>query len=64
MLGVTHCFKVLIVYNFRMEDKMLLKDLLFNEIQVRRIAGEIQREFSEFKTDVFVKKVLGRFKEL
>ncbi len=47
-----------------MTEKVLLKDLLFNQSKVEQIAGEIRRVYSSFNTDEFVRNVVAKFPEL
>ncbi len=47
-----------------MTEKILLKDLLFNEAKVELVAGEIQDVYPLFKKDEFVRAVLKKFPEL
>lgn len=47
-----------------MAEKFLLKDLLFNQAKVEQIAGEIQRVYSSFNTNEFVREVVAKFPEL
>jgi len=46
-----------------MASKILLKDLLFNERKVEKVAHEIQHVFPSFKPDNFVKVVVTGFRE-
>jgi len=47
-----------------MSEKVLLKELLFNSAKVERLAGEIQRVYSTFVREEFLRSVLGKFPEL
>jgi 3-methyladenine DNA glycosylase AlkC len=47
-----------------MHQKVLLKDLLFNQAKVERIAGEIQRVYPAFGKRGFVQDCVARFPEL
>jgi len=46
-----------------MAEKVLLKDLLFNQAKVERIADEIQRAHPSFKQPTFAREVLAGFPE-
>jgi 3-methyladenine DNA glycosylase AlkC len=45
----------------RMTEKVLLKDLLFNDAKVERIAGEIHRAYPSFSRDAFSRDVVSGF---
>jgi 3-methyladenine DNA glycosylase AlkC len=47
-----------------MAEKVLLKDLLFNEAKVEQVAAEMRRIYPSFKENEFVRDVLGKFPEL
>ena len=47
-----------------MEQKILLKDLLFNKVKIERIAGEIYHVHSSFKKNEFVSDVITKFPQL
>lgn len=47
-----------------MAEKVLLKDLLFNQEKVEHIAGEIHRVHLSFQKNEFVRDVLAKFPEL
>ncbi|MDD2943429.1 MAG: DNA alkylation repair protein [bacterium] len=47
-----------------MTEKILLKDLLFNQAKVEQIAGEIHRVNPSFKRSDFVHTVVAKFPEL
>jgi 3-methyladenine DNA glycosylase AlkC len=46
------------------KDKFSLKDQLFNEGKITKIAGDIQRVYPDFKREEFVHDVLKKFAEL
>jgi 3-methyladenine DNA glycosylase AlkC len=48
-------------YKLRMEQKILLKDVLFNQEQVERIAHEISLVYPVFDVDGFVREVVEQF---
>ncbi|MBM3232587.1 hypothetical protein FJZ18_00255 [Candidatus Pacearchaeota archaeon] len=45
-------------------NKILLKDILFNESKVKKIADEIHNVYSSFKREEFVHEVFTKFPEL
>ncbi len=46
------------------KEKFILKDQLFNERKITKIADDIQRVYSDFKREQFIQDVVQRFPEL
>ena len=46
------------------KEKFSLKDQLFNERKITKIAGDIQRVYPDFKREQFIQDVVQKFPEL